>query len=103
MDGGPSWTDVVTAITAVVVAGFTGVLTWVGVVQARLLKRSTAMSRTALHAANQSATAAVRAAEVAEANLVVLARARVHFDRPSTLYLPNAPTADHVIGLVHFV
>jgi hypothetical protein len=97
------WPDVVQAVAAVVVAAFTAVLTWVGVLQARLLKRSTAMSRTALYAAKDSAAAAIRAAEIAEANLVALVRARIHMDKPSTVYFQTVPSNKHVMGVVGVV
>ena len=98
-----SWPDAVQALTAVVVAIFTAVLTWLGIVQSKLLRRSTVMSRTALYAAKDSAAAAIRAAEIAEANLIALARARIYMDKPSTVYFQTVPSNEHVMAVVGVV
>ncbi|MBC7168929.1 hypothetical protein [Phenylobacterium sp.] len=58
----PVWTDKVVAITAILVAVFTAVLTWVGIEQALLLRRSVRESASALDIARKSADAAAAGA-----------------------------------------
>lgn len=56
-DEPPKWTDTIMAITAVIVAAFTGVLTWVGWEQWKLLRRSTEESAAAIEIARRTAEA----------------------------------------------
>jgi hypothetical protein len=78
----PPWTDKVSAFTAAIVALFTAVLTWVGIQQWLLLRKSTALSIEALEAAKLSAEAATLAAEAAEKAAAVAERALIDIQRP---------------------